>query len=413
MSKLCVLLLTMVSCALAVDTTLADVLKSFQYRNLGPWRTGAWVTSLAVPETPAQAHRRTMFAGARTGGVWRTANNGTAWDPVTDSVGIASVGAVAVAPSDANVVWVGTGDNSLTRSAYWGDGVYKSTDGGATWANMGLRDTEHIARIVIHPTNPDIVWVAALGHLGTPNLFASVDRGANWVPFQSNMGPAPVTDLLVHPREGDLVVGTYGRGIWVTNIVPLRGINHAVLSSDAALLPIRSFAERNEGSFGNYRLLGDRYPTTPNEPNAMTIAYYLKDMPPDSTPAAAAAPGGRGGGGRGGFGGAPCVADGGDGRRPYLTIADTSGKLVCTLIPPSRAGVNQVTWSLNTYAPPAADSDTAGRGGRGGRGGGAQSPPALPGDYTFTLHAGDKTYMQKARLISRAPADASRGRGIN
>src|SRR5450631_3819797 len=108
MSKLCVLLLTMMSCALAVDTTLADVLKSFQYRTLGPWRTGAWVTSLAVPETPAQAHRRTMFAGARTGGVWRTTNNGTTWEPVTDSVGIASVGAVAVAPSDANVVWVGT-----------------------------------------------------------------------------------------------------------------------------------------------------------------------------------------------------------------------------------------------------------------------------------------------------------------
>lgn len=915
MNKSAILILTLVACAYPADPTYTDILKGFQYRNLGPWRTGAWVSSLAVPETPAKAHRRTMFAGARTGGVWRTNNSGTTWEPVTDSAGITSVGAVAVAPSDANVVWVGTGDNSLTRSAYWGDGVYKSTDGGTTWANMGLRDTQHIARIVIHPTNPAIVWVAALGHLGTPNqergvfkttdggrtwqkqlfvnetsgavdlaidyrnpsvlyaamydairlpwkimearpgggvfktadggatwakvadglpqgntgrigldicrtnpdviyavidnfnlrpgaaqqrdtsfaapsayvggevyrtddagrtwrrvsregedvsrkagysfnqlrvdpnnpdrvfitgsnmiqsidggktwaglagggvggrsghpfittfgdfrsfwidsedsdhmvatsdggvsvsydggrtsdhfanlklgefyaigvdmeqpyrifgglqdheswmgpsngwsgrvniddwvsvgigdgmynepdptgrwlyntqefgtlgrvdlqtrtrtvidptkptsphpftnvrplggrgaaaapdsvlyrfnwiapvrispqdpntlyygsqfllrskdrgdhwevispdlttnnpdkintqntsiqhctivtiaesptlggviwvgtddgkvqvtrdvgahwfdatpkvanaggpedawvsrvfasrfesgtayitksrrrqddfrpyvfrtadfgatwtriasglpdvaeatsivedtvnpnllflgtsagVFVSFDRGGNWVSFKSNMGPAPVTDLLVHPREGDLVVGTYGRGVWVTNIVPLRGINTALLSSDAALLPIRSFSERNEGSFGNYRLLGDRYPTTPNEPNAMTIAYYLKDAPPGA--AAPTQQGGRG---------PQCVANGGDGLRPFVTIADAAGKVVCTLIPASRSGVNQVVWPLNNNP---------------------------PGEYSFTLNVAGKTYAQKARLISRA-----------
>ena len=947
MKKLGVLILALAASAFAADPSYADLLKAFQYRNLGPWRTGAWVSSLAVPETPAQAHRNVMFAGARTGGVWRTTNRGTTWEPVTDSAGVASVGAVAVAPSNANVVWAGTGDNSLTRSAYWGDGVYKSTDGGTTWANMGLRDTQHIARIVIHPTNPDIVWVAALGHLGTPNqergvfkttdggrtwqkqlfvnetsgavdlvidyrnpnvlyaamydairlpwkimearpgggifkttdggakwekvanglpqgntgrigmdicrknpdviyavidnfnlrpgaaqqrdtsfaapasyiggevyrtddaghtwhrasaegedvsrkagysfnqlrvdpnnpervfitgsnmiqsndggktwaglggggggrrsgypfittfgdfrsfwidpedsgrmiatsdggvsvsydggrtsdhfanlklgefyaigvdmeqpyrifgglqdheswmgpsngwsgriniddwvsvgigdgmynepdptgrwlyntqefgtlgrvdletrtrviidptkpnsphpftnvrplggrgaaaaadsvlyrfnwiapvrispadhntiyygsqfllrskdrgdhweaispdlttnnpdkintqntsiqhctivtiaespaqagviwvgtddgkvqvtrdagahwsdttasvaaaggpedawvsrvygsrfepgsayvtksrrrrddfhpfvfrttdfgatwtrianglpdvaeatsivedtvnpnllflgtsagVFVSFDRGANWDSFRSNMGPAPVTDLLVHPREGDLVVGTYGRGVWVTNIVPLRGIDKSLLSSDAALLPVRSFAERNEGSFGNYRLLGDRYPVTPNEPNAMTIAYYLKDA---STGAASE-------GGRGGFGSAPCVADGGDGTRPYITIADATGKVVCTLIPPSHAGVNQVLWSLGMYTPRTAQDANGGRVGRG-----PNATPAPPGDYTFTLNAGGKPYVQKARLISRAPVDASGGRG--
>jgi photosystem II stability/assembly factor-like uncharacterized protein len=946
MTKLCLLVVALAPYAFAADASLADVLKAFQYRNLGPWRTGAWVTSLAVPETPTQAHRRTMFAGARTGGVWRTTNSGTTWDPVTDAAGIASVGAVAVAPSDANVVWVGTGDNSLTRSAYWGDGVYKSTDGGTTWANMGLRDTQHIARIVVHPANPEIVWVAALGHLGTPSqergvfrtsdggrtwqkqlfvndttgavdllidprspnvlyaamydairlpwkimearpgggifkttdggakwekvtsglpqgntgrigidicrknpdviyavidnfnlrpgaaqqrdtsfaapasyiggevyrtsdagrswqrvsaegvdvsrkagysfnqlrvdpnnpdrvfitgsnmiqsndggktwaglnpgggrggipfsstfgdfrslwidpedsdhmvatsdggvsvsydggrtsdhfanlklgefyaigvdmeqpyhvygglqdheswmgpsngwsgriniddwvtvgigdgmyneadptgrwlyntqefgtlgrvdlkartrtiidptkpnaphpftnvrplggrggaaapdsvlyrfnwiapvrlsphdpntiyygsqfllrskdrgdhwevispdlttnnpdkintqntsiqhctivsiaespaqagviwvgtddgkvqvtrdagahwtdttaqlaaaggpedawvsrvfasrfepgtayvtksrrrqddfhplilrttdfgatwtritgglpdaaeatsivedtvnpnllflgtsagVFASIDRGASWVSFRSNMGPAPVTDLLVHPREGDLVVGTYGRGMWITNIVPLRGINSTVLSSDAALLPIRSFAERHDGSFGNYRLLGDRYPVTPNEPNAMTIAYYLKIAPADGAAANVAPQGGRGAGGRSGFGGAACVAEPGDTQRPYLTITDAAGKAVCTLMPPSRAGVNQVVWPLIIYAP---QRPAAADGGRGGRGA-PQAPPAPPGKYIFTLHAGGKTYVQEAQLISR------------
>src|SRR5580700_3143998 len=120
MKKLGILLLALAASAFAADPTYADLLKAFQYRNLGPWRTGAWVSSLAVPETPEKAHRNVMFAGARTGGVWRTTNRGTTWEPVTDSVGVASVGAVAVAPSDANIVWAGTGDNSLTRSAYWG-----------------------------------------------------------------------------------------------------------------------------------------------------------------------------------------------------------------------------------------------------------------------------------------------------
>src|SRR5438034_495013 len=85
--------------ALAADLTYVDILNALPYRNLGPWRTGAWVTSLAVPETPAKAHRHVMFAGARTGGVWRTTNNGTTWEPVTDAAGITAVGAVAVAPS--------------------------------------------------------------------------------------------------------------------------------------------------------------------------------------------------------------------------------------------------------------------------------------------------------------------------
>ncbi len=184
MKKLALLLAALAFSAFGADPTFSNILNAFQYRNLGPWRTGAWVTSLAVPESPAAAHRHVMFAGARTGGVWRTTNNGTTWEPVTDGVGIASVGAVAVAPSDANVVWVGTGDNSLTRSAYWGDGVYKSTDGGSTWANMGLRDTQHIARIVIDPSDPNTVWVAALGHLGTPNqergVFRTTDGGKTW-----------------------------------------------------------------------------------------------------------------------------------------------------------------------------------------------------------------------------------------
>ena len=233
---------------------------------------------------------------------------------------------------------------------------------------------------------------ANLIFLGTSaGVFVSMNRGESWARFQGDMAPAPVTDLVVHPREGDLVVGTYGRGVWATNIVPLRGFTPAVLSSDAALLPIRAFAERNEGALGNYRLLGDRYPATPNEPNATVIAYYLKQSPPG--PATAEGPPQ---GGRGGPAVPRCVADGGDGRHQYLTIADSSGNVVCTLVPDSRVGLNQVIRNLIMYAP----RPEAGRGGRGAFGG----PPAAAGEYTFTLHAGAKAYVQKARLISREPA---------
>src|ERR1035437_7836027 len=123
------------------------------------------------------------------------------------------------------------------------------------------------------------------------------------------MAPAPVSDIVVHPREGDLVGGTYGRGTWISNIVPLRGMGGHFLTSDAALLPVRSFAQRNDNAFGSFRLLGDRSPSTPNEPNGMTIAYYLKPAPPNTAAPAAAPQGGRGGG-RGGSGGAPGVRGG-------------------------------------------------------------------------------------------------------
>jgi len=366
-------------------------------------------TIVTIAESPAQAG--VIWAGTDDGKVQVTRDAGAHWTDTTVKI------AAAGGPDDAWVSRVfgsrfAAGTAYVTKSRRRQDDfrpyVFRTTDFGATWMRIidGLPAAAEATSIVEDTVNPSLLF------LGTSSgVFVSFDRGGNWAPFKSNMAPAPVTDLLVHAREGDLVVGTYGRGVWVTNIVPLRGVNNTLLSSDAALLPIRSFAERHEGSFGNYRLLGDRYPTTTNEPNAMTIAYYLKDAPSDAAPAAAAQ-GGRGvGSGRGGFGGVPCVADGGDGRRPYVSIADTSGKVVCTLVPASRAGVNQLVWNLTTYAPQSAAEQGAGRSGRGGRGAGPQTAPAAePGEYTFTLHVAGKSYEQKARLIARASSSAGRGR---
>jgi photosystem II stability/assembly factor-like uncharacterized protein len=172
-----------VACA-AQPTLPPGLADAFPYRNLGPFRAGAWVVDVAVPESPHKAHERTFYVAARTGGVWKTVNAGTTFENVTDSQGINSVGAVALAPSNPDIVWVGSGDNTITRSAYYGNGVYRSTDGGKTWRNMGLADTQHIARIVIDPANPDVVWVAALGHLFSRNtergIFKTADGGRTW-----------------------------------------------------------------------------------------------------------------------------------------------------------------------------------------------------------------------------------------
>jgi photosystem II stability/assembly factor-like uncharacterized protein len=161
-----------------------SLLKSFRYRNLGPFRAGSWVTSLAVPDTPVREHLYTFYVGTRNGGVWKTVNAGTTFEPVFDDQPKLSIGDVAVAPSNPDIVWVGTGEAYCARSSHAGDGVYKSTDAGRTWARMGLRDTQHIARIVIHPKNPEIVYVAAMGHLFTDNpergVFRTSDGGKTW-----------------------------------------------------------------------------------------------------------------------------------------------------------------------------------------------------------------------------------------
>jgi len=166
--------------ALPIDS----VINALTFRNIGPFRTAAWVTSIAVPETPVHDHLYTIYAASRSGGLWKTTNAGTTWSPITDSVGAAAVGAVAIAPSNPNIVWMGTGDQANARSSYAGKGVFKSIDAGATWQLMGLPDSHHIARIVIHPTNPNIVYVAAMGHLFSRNdergVFRTIDGGATW-----------------------------------------------------------------------------------------------------------------------------------------------------------------------------------------------------------------------------------------
>jgi photosystem II stability/assembly factor-like uncharacterized protein len=184
-----------------------ELLRPFTYRNLGPFRMGARASDLAVPAAPATEHLHTFYVGFWTGGLWKTTNNGTTFEPVFDGQSKLAIGDVTVAPSDANIVWVGTGDAFTSRSSYAGDGVYKSTDAARTWQNMGLRDSHHISRIAIHPTNPDIVYVAAMGHLFSENsergVFKTSNGGATWEKVLFINDKVGVIDLVVDPKDPD------------------------------------------------------------------------------------------------------------------------------------------------------------------------------------------------------------------
>src|ERR1041385_1320622 len=163
-------------------------LAELPWRSIGPAVTSGRVVDFAVPEGPrSQIGERLgelFYVASASGGVWKTINGGTTWEPIFDKQGSASIGDIAVAPSNPEIVWVGTGENNNQRSAAWGDGVYKSENGGRTWTNMGLRKSEHIGRIIVHPTNSQIVFVAATGPLWGPGgdrgLFRTTDGGHTW-----------------------------------------------------------------------------------------------------------------------------------------------------------------------------------------------------------------------------------------
>ena len=211
-----ILTLVILSChgpvrAQEIPTSFLDAI---HFRNLGPFRTGAWVTDFAVPDAPLRDHLRTFYVATRNGGVWKTVNNGTTFQPVFDGAGPLAIGAVAVANDNADIVWVGTGDPDLARYAYPGDGVYKSVDGGERWEHMGLEETHHIIRILVHPDDSNTVYVAAMGHLHGPNpergVFRTTDGGRSWEKVLYVNDRVGVIDLAMAPGQpGVLYAATY------------------------------------------------------------------------------------------------------------------------------------------------------------------------------------------------------------
>ncbi|MBV9544172.1 MAG: glycosyl hydrolase, partial [Chloroflexi bacterium] len=185
-----------------MTTTLQDsLLDSLEFRCIGPHRGGRCV---AVAGDPRDA--MTFYFGACAGGIWKTTDGGTYWRNVSDGyLGTAAIGAIAVAESDPNVIYVGTGETCIRNNVSHGDGVYRSTDAGKTWQNVGLRDSRHIGRIRIDPTNPDVVYVAALGHAFGPNaergVFRSRDGGRTWERVLFKSEHAGSNDISMDPHN--------------------------------------------------------------------------------------------------------------------------------------------------------------------------------------------------------------------
>jgi photosystem II stability/assembly factor-like uncharacterized protein len=183
LAALCILALPAAAQETAGQDALAfdeELLEAFDFRFIGPANPSGRVTAVAVPTTGSKI----MYVGLASGGLWKTTNAGTTWKPIFDDQGTSTVGDVAVAPYDEKEVWVGTGERNSLRSNAWGDGVYRSTNGGSSWKHMGLKETREIGRIAIHPTDSGTVYIAALGHLWGPNpergIYKTTDGGESW-----------------------------------------------------------------------------------------------------------------------------------------------------------------------------------------------------------------------------------------
>src|SRR5436190_12017236 len=182
-----------------------SLLKGLKWRSIGPYRGGR---STAVAGVTSQAN--VFYFGATGGGVWKSLDGGTNWENVSDTYfKTGSVGAIGISESDPNVVYVGMGESPIRGDVSHGDGVYKSTDAGKTWKHMGLADTRQIARVRVHPRNPDIVYVAALGHVFGPNdergVFRSTDGGKSWQKVLYRSNKAGATDLILDPNNPNTI----------------------------------------------------------------------------------------------------------------------------------------------------------------------------------------------------------------
>ena len=177
-------------------------------RSIGPAVMSGRVVDIAVAESHGTRGGRlgtVIYIAAATGGVWKSTSGGVTWEPVLDDAGVGSMGEVTVAPSNSEIVWAGSGEPNNMRSSSYGDGVYKSVDGGATFEHMGLRTSQHVGRIVIHPKDPDVAYVAAVGPLwgagGDRGVFKTTDGGESWEAVLTIDQHTGVTDLVMDPTN--------------------------------------------------------------------------------------------------------------------------------------------------------------------------------------------------------------------
>jgi photosystem II stability/assembly factor-like uncharacterized protein len=199
------LILSSTSVGLAAQADVSTLTRGFSWREVGPANPAGRIIDVEAVEGSSHI----IYAGAATGGLWKTVNAGITWEPIFDAQPTASIGDIGLSPSDPIVLYVGTGEANNRNSSPWGDGVYKSTDAGETWNYVGLRETRHIARVLVHPTDPDVVYVAAMGHLWATNeergVFKTTDGGQNWDKIFYINERTGATDLAMDPANTEII----------------------------------------------------------------------------------------------------------------------------------------------------------------------------------------------------------------
>ncbi|NNK83333.1 MAG: glycosyl hydrolase, partial [Flavobacteriaceae bacterium] len=180
-------------------------INGLKWRNVGPALTSGRISDIAVnPANPFE-----YYVATSSGGVWKTENSGVTYTPIFDNEGSYSIGCVTMDPNNTNVIWVGTGENNNQRSVAFGDGLYKSIDGGKSWKKVGLGNSEHIGKIIVHPDNSDVVYVAAIGPLwskgGDRGLYKTTDGGKSWQNILSFDEHTGVNDVVMDPRNPEVL----------------------------------------------------------------------------------------------------------------------------------------------------------------------------------------------------------------
>ena len=188
-----------------VELLDSTIMQAFKWRSIGPVNMGGRVTDVEGIPSPS----KTFYVAAATGGIWKTTNNGTTFQSIWDNERVVSMGDLAIAPSDHDQIWAGTGEEDSRNSISAGGGIFKSNDGGMTWDLKGLEETQVIARIVVHPSNPDLVYVAALGHIWDSNpergLYRTKDGGDTWELVKFISDKAGFVDIAMHPKNPDIL----------------------------------------------------------------------------------------------------------------------------------------------------------------------------------------------------------------
>ena len=192
----------------AIFSAYGQNTKSFEWRSIGPAVTSGRVADLAINPND----RDNWIVATASGGVWTTKNHGLTFNPVFDGEGSYSIGCVSIDPNNSSIIWIGTGENNNQRSVAFGDGIYRSKDGGASWENMGLKESEHIGMIKVHPNNSNIIWVAAYGPLwnsgGERGIYKTTDGGKNWKRVLHISDHTGFNEVHLDPRNPDILYAT-------------------------------------------------------------------------------------------------------------------------------------------------------------------------------------------------------------